>query len=227
MKILVIEDDLFLSEALAEILKKHKYIVDLARDGEFGYECALSATYDLIILDVMLPKKNGLELLQDLRRESIATPVLMLTAKGTIDDKVLGLDSGADDYLTKPFESKELLARVRVLCRRSQGHYNPDILALGNLSLNPAALEISNGNERFTLTPKEFQVLEMLSRNLGVIVAKNTFIEKIWGFESDAEDNQVEIYISFLRKKLQHLQANCEIKTVRGMGYVLKVNEAE
>lgn len=227
MKILVIEDDLFLSDALAEILKKNKYSVDLAQDGQFGYECALSATYDLIILDVMLPKKDGLAVLRDLRKEGLSTPVLMLTAKGTLDDKVLGLDSGADDYLTKPFESKELLARVRVLCRRSQGQYNPDILTVGNLSINPAALQISTEGEHFTLTPKEFQVLELLTRNLGTIVAKNTFIEKIWGFDSEAEDNQVEIYISFLRKKLQHLQADCAIKTVRGMGYVLKVNEAE
>lgn len=205
MRILLVEDEEYMAQAVAQVLEKNNYAVDLAYDGEYGLDCGLSGIYDLIILDVMLPGCSGLEILKTLRREGIAVPVLLLTARSETADKVTGMDLGADDYLTKPFEMQELLARLRVLARRK-----PDISAqsgftFGDILLNPYTLSLYCGSQSFKLTLKESQLLEMLMDARGGVVSKSRIIEKVWGFDSEAEDRHVEVYISFLRKKLKAL----------------------
>lgn len=225
MKILLIEDDRYLQEAIVEILKKNKIAVDTTRDGQEGLELASSGLYDVILLDIMLPGLNGLEILSKLRQDKNTTPVLLLTAKSSLNDKVEGFNKGADDYLTKPFESIELVMRIRALARRSTTSYNPDLLVVSNITLDPQTLTLSNGHQHYVLTLKESQVLEMLIKNLNNVISKSQIIEKIWGFDSDAEDNTVETYISFLRRKLISLDAQCVIVTIRNLGYVLKIKE--
>lgn len=225
MRILLVEDEEYMAQAVAQVLEKNNYAVDLAYDGEYGLDCGLSGIYDLIILDVMLPGCSGLEILKTLRREGIAVPVLLLTARSETADKVTGMDLGADDYLTKPFEMQELLARLRVLARRK-----PDISAqsgftFGDILLNPYTLSLYCGSQSFKLTLKESQLLEMLMDARGGVVSKSRIIEKVWGFDSEAEDRHVEVYISFLRKKLKALEANTFVETVRGMGYALRTGK--
>lgn len=225
MRILLVEDEEYMAQAVAQVLEKNNYAVDLAYDGEYGLDCGLSGIYDLIILDVMLPGCSGLEILKTLRREGIAVPVLLLTARSETADKVTGLDLGADDYLTKPFEMQELLARLRVLARRK-----PDISAqsgfmFGDILLNPYTLSLYCRSQSFKLTLKESQLLEMLMDARGGVVSKSRIIEKVWGFDSEAEDRHVEVYISFLRKKLKALEANTFVETVRGMGYALRTGK--
>lgn len=206
MRILVVEDELHLSEALSHILKKNNYTVDVANDGETGLDNALSGIYDVIVLDIMLPKMDGITVLKTLRSEGFDTPVILLTAKNEISDKVLGLDSGADDYLAKPFNTEELLARIRALGRRR-----------GEIVSNTNT--ISYGD--ITLTLKESELLEHLMLHKEMVCSKEQIIEKLWGFDSEAESNHVEVYISFLRKKLAFVHSKVSINTVRGVGYTL------
>lgn len=222
MRILLVEDEEYMAQAVAQVLEKNNYTVDLAHEGEYGLDCALSGIYDIIILDIMLPGRSGLEILKTLRHEKIAVPVLLLTAKSETEDKVTGLDLGADDYLTKPFEMQELLARLRVLARRKQDISVQNGCMFGDILLNPYTLSLFCGSQSFKLTLKESQLLEILMDARGGVISKDRIIEKVWGFDSDAEDRHVEVYISFLRKKLKALGADTSIETVRGMGYALR-----
>lgn len=224
MKILVVEDELALSEALKEILKRNQYSVDTVDNGEDGLEYALTGIYDCIILDIMLPVMDGLQVLKHIRTAKLPTPVMLLTAKSDIDDKIKGLDCGADDYLTKPFVTGELLARIRALTRRT-GEVNVDAYDFHGLSLNKQTYMLSCGELSVKLSLKEYQILEILFMNPNQIITKERFIEKIWGFESDVEYNNIEVYISFLRKKMQSIKAKASIHTSRGVGYYLEEKE--
>ena len=221
MRLLLAEDEQDLSKALCAILKHNNYSVDAVYDGQDALDYGLSENYDGIILDIMMPKKNGIEVLTQLRKSGVDTPVLILTAKGEVDDKILGLDSGADDYLTKPFAMGELLARIRALTRR-KADFTPNLLSSGNLSLNRETFELSVEDESIRLGNKEFQMMEMLMSNPGRLISTEQFMEKIWGYETEAEINVVWVYISYLRKKLASLKASLEIKAVRGVGYTLE-----
>ncbi|MBO4705769.1 MAG: response regulator transcription factor [Spirochaetaceae bacterium] len=221
MRILLVEDEIHLAQALTEILKKNTYNADAVYDGKSGLEFARSGVYDLIILDIMLPKMTGIEVLRNLRADKNSVPVLMLTAKDEIEDKVAGLDYGADDYMTKPFSTDELLARVRALLRR-KGEVIDDEVTFGDISLKVKKNELASGGNQVKLSLKEFQIMELLMYNPEQILTKERMIDKIWGGDSEAEYNNVEVYISFLRKKLQFLGARTEIKTVRGAGYSLE-----
>lgn len=223
MRILLVEDEFNLAEAISHILSKNKYIVDVKYDGESGLDYALSDVYDLIILDIMLPKIDGITILENIRKENLDVPVLLLTAKSDVSDKVFGLDKGADDYLSKPFEKEELLARIRALTRRKGNISLSNTLVFGDISLDITNLSLECNNENITITLKEKEVLELLIKREGLITSKDYMIEKLWGFDSFAEDNHVEVYISFVRKKLKYLKSNVQIKTLRGLGYKLEV----
>ncbi|MGG4398234.1 response regulator transcription factor [Paenibacillus thiaminolyticus] len=225
MRILMVEDEKYMAEAIEQVLKKRNYTIDLAFDGEYGLDCGLADIYDIIILDIMLPKMDGLQVLKELRDNGIQTPVILLTAKGSTEDKVEGLDSGADDYLAKPFQAEELLARLRALGRRKNVPIQDSVLQYGDIELDPFSLHLSCGDKNFKLTLKESQLLELLISRQGMITSKDSIIEKLWGYDTDAEDNHVEVYISFLRKKLSHLQSEVRIQTVRSAGYLLKTSE--
>jgi DNA-binding response OmpR family regulator len=223
MRVLMVEDEKYMAEAVAQVLKKNNYSVDLAYNGEDGLDCGLSGIYDIIILDIMLPKMDGISILKELRKNGVETPVILLTARGEIEDKVRGLDSGADDYLAKPFHSDELLARLRALGRRkAKSLINDGILSYGDIKLNLHTLQLECGSKEAVLTLKESQLLELLIKRNGIIVSKDNIIEKLWGYDTDAEENRVEIYISLLRKKLAQLDSGVYIQTIRGAGYVLK-----
>ncbi|MDE6088572.1 MAG: response regulator transcription factor [Oscillospiraceae bacterium] len=221
MKILVVEDEVALAEALSEILKRNKYLVDAVYNGEDGLSYALTDLYDCILLDIMLPKMNGLDVLRALRKQHISTPVLLLTAKSDIEDKITGLDSGADDFLTKPFVTGELLARVRALTRR-KGEVITDAFTYGDIALNKSTFSLSCEGEFVKLSLKEYQIMEILISNPRQLISKERFIEKIWGYESDIEYNNIEVYISFLRKKLSVIGSQVTIRTARGVGYFLE-----
>ncbi|SDZ08199.1 DNA-binding response regulator, OmpR family, contains REC and winged-helix (wHTH) domain [Evansella caseinilytica] len=223
MRVLLVEDERRMAEAIGQVLKKNNYSVDLAHDGEYGLDCALSGIYDMIVLDIMLPKLDGISLLMELRQHRIFTPVILLTAKGETEDKVRGLDSGADDYLAKPFQTEELLARMRALGRRQGELLHENILRYGDIELNPHTLDLKCREKSFRLTLKEAQLLELLLKHSGMILPTATIIEKLWGFETDTEDRHVQVYVSFLRKKLVQLESAVKIKSVRGKGYVLAV----
>jgi len=225
MRILLIEDEVALSDALVQIFHKHKYIVDACYDGESGLDNALSGIYDMIVLDFMLPKMNGYEVLKEIRAKKMTTPVMMLTARDTIADKVNCLDIGADDYMTKPFSSDELLARMRSLYRRNANVIFENVLTWSDLTLNLSTYELFCGKNFFKLGLKEFSMMELFLKNGSRILSKETLIVKIWGYESDAENNNVEVYVSFLRKKLAHMHSKVGIKTVRGVGYCLEEKE--
>lgn len=220
MRILIVEDEKRLAEALCQIFIRNKYNADMVHDGISGLDYALSNIYDVIILDIMLPKLNGISLLKQLRAEKIFTPVILLTAKDELPDKVQGLDSGADDYLTKPFETEELLARVRSVTRR-KGELKSDMPQFGDISLDLSRNELSCEKNTVMLGLKEMQLLELLMISGKQIVTKEHFIEKIWGYDSETEYNNVEVYISFIRKKLHAVNSKVEIKTARGIGYYL------
>jgi len=221
LNILIVEDEYQLSEALIALLKQNGYSVDAVSDGILGEDYALSGIYDAIVLDIMLPRKNGLQVLKSMRERGLSTPVLLLTAKSEIEDKIHGLDTGADDYLTKPFVSGELLARIRALTRR-KGEFTGDELSFGGVQLNLKTHTLHSGSGKVRLGLKEFQIMEILLQNSSQIVERETFIEKIWGFDSEAEYNAVEVYISFLRKKLVAIKGGIGIKAVRGVGYALE-----
>ena len=220
MKILLVDDEKQLTDALSVILKKNNYSVDCAYNGEDGLDMSLSGVYDLIVLDIMMPKIDGITILKTLRNNGFNTPILMLTAKSEITDKINGLNFGADDYLTKPFITDELLARIKALLRRKET-FTGDILSYLDLSLNRDTLEISKDAKKIALGKKEFQILEMLILNQGRSIDKEKFIEKIWGYDTDAEYNTIEVYVSFLRKKLVAIDSLVEIKSIRGVGYTL------
>jgi DNA-binding response OmpR family regulator len=223
MRLLLVEDERRLSDALVYILKKNKYLVDAAYDGETAQDMAESGIYDLIILDRMLPKKDGVLVLKHLRKMGINTPVLFLTAKDTIEDRVFGLDAGADDYLVKPFANEELLARVRALCRRKTEVMGSEKLNIGKIKLDPLSCELFMDDESIKLTLKESQLLELLMRNSGQVITKEQILTRIWGFDSEADFNNVELYIHYLRKKLNPVLCGVRISTVRGIGYSLEV----
>ncbi len=220
MKILIVDDEKQLVQALVTILKQNKYSVDFAFDGEEGYDLACSGVYDLIILDVLMPKIDGFTLLKLLRANRIDTPILMLSAKSETIDKIEGLNLGADDYISKPFNTDELLARVRALCRRKEV-FTGDLLQVNDLSLDRNTFELVCANERIALGKKEFQIMEMLILSKGKTVNKERLIEKIWGYDNEAEYNTIEVYVSFIRKKLQAIKSKTEIKSIRGIGYTI------
>ncbi len=221
MQVLIVEDDIRLAQALGQILEENHYQVDLVHDGDQGLAYAESGSYDVIILDVMLPRKSGLEVVAELRRANVATPVLMLTARTTVQDKITGLDSGADDYMTKPFSPAELLAHLRALTRR-QGQVVFEKIDFGDISLNLESHDLSCGSKSINLSYKEFSIANILISSKGQIVSKDMLISKVWGVESSAVDNNVVAYISFLRKKLKFLGSNTQIETVRKVGYRLE-----
>ena len=225
MRILMVEDEKYMARAVAEILKKNNYTVDLSHDGEDGLDNALSAIYDIIILDIMLPKKDGLTILKEIRSAGIDAPVILLTAKGQLEDKVKGLDYGADDYLAKPFHTDELLARLRALNRRKPEFHSGSVLSFNDLQLNPNTLSLSCGVRETKIKLKEAQILELLIANKKQVISKNTIIEKVWGYDTDAEDNHVEIHISRLRKALSQLNTAIIIRSIRGAGYTLAEGE--
>lgn len=222
MRLLVVEDEKSLSKALVTILNKSGYSVDAVYDGTEALEYLESGNYDGMVLDVMMPKMDGFTVLKTLREMGNAIPILMLTAKGDVDDKVAGLDGGADDYLTKPFVMKELLARIHVMTRdKTEGQ--DSILRVGNIQLNRATNELSSPTGSFHLTNKEFQMMEFLMYHPKNLISTEHFMEKIWGYDSKAEINVVWVYISYLRKKLDALHANVQIKAARNAGYSLEV----
>ena len=221
MRILIVEDEVSLADAITAILKKEQYFVDAVYDGRDGLDYALSGIYDLILLDIMLPKMNGIDVLREMRRNNISTPVMLLTAKSDVRDKITGLDCGADDYLTKPFNKGELLARIRALTRR-KGEIPSNELVFGDLKLNQSTYNLSCGSLDMKLGAKEFGIMQMLMYVPGNIVSKDEFIEKIWGYDSDAEYNSIEVYISFLRKKLSAIKSTVQIKASRGVGYYIE-----
>lgn len=227
MRILLVEDEVQLSEALGVILEKNNYIVDRLFDGEDGLDYMLSDIYDIVILDIMLPKMDGLDVLKNAREKGISTPVILLTAKGEVSDKVMGLDSGADDYLSKPFYTEELLARVRSLSRRRSKVLKDNLLRIGNITLDMSTLELKKSEKYIMLTTKEALLLELLINRSNMISSKDEILDKLWGYESEAEHNNVEVYISFLRRKLEFLNSNVIIKTIRNMGYKLISKDGE
>lgn len=221
MKLLLVEDERELSNALVAILKHNNYSVDAVYTGTDGFDYANGGNYDGIILDIMLPGKDGLTVLKELRTGGITVPVLLLTAKSEISDRVVGLDTGADDYLPKPFAMEELLARVRAMTRRKTD-FSPSVLACGNLSLNRSTFELIGPKGSLRLGNKEYQMIEMLMENPGYLIATEQFMDRIWGYDSEAELNVVWVYISYLRKKLLAVGSNVQIKASRGLGYALE-----
>lgn len=221
MRLLLAEDEKELSKALCAVLKHNNYSVDAVYNGQDALDYGLCENYDCIILDLMMPLMNGIDVLKSLREKGVSVPVIILTAKSELEDKITGLDAGADDYLTKPFAMGELLARLRALARR-KSEYSPNLLSFGNLSLNRENFELVVGENAIRLGNKEFQMMEMLLSNPGRLISTEQFMEHIWGYETDVEINVVWVYISYLRKKLVSLGAALEIKAVRGVGYTLE-----
>lgn len=227
MKILIIEDEYSLADAIAETLQKEKFQVHIIANGEDGENEALTNIYDLILLDVMLPKKDGFEILKNLRKEKIDTPVIMLTAKSELSDKLNGLENGADDYITKPFHMKELIARVKVILKRKINIEDTNVLEYSDLKLDLSTGKMTTNDTEIAINGKELDLLEILLLNKNQIVNREMLANKIWGYNSEAEYNNVEVYVSFLRKKLKLLKSKVKIKAVRGIGYKLKMNQQE
>ena len=221
MKILLAEDERSMSNALKAILTKNNYSVDAVYDGEEAASYALACEYDVIIMDIMMPKMNGIDSLKEIRKKGCPVPVIMLTAKSEVDDKVMGLDAGANDYLTKPFATKELLARLRALTRSPQVAAD-NSLHVGNLTLDRGTFELYTPSGKYRLAGKEFQMIEMLMATPGMLISTEKFMDKIWGIDSEADISVVWTYISFLRKKLVSLEANVQINAKRNAGYTLE-----
>lgn len=221
MRILLAEDEKMLSEAIVAILTHNNFSVDAVYDGEDAIDYLLTGEYDGAILDIMMPKKDGITVLKELRAAGFSTPVLMLTAKSQLEDKIEGLDSGADDYLTKPFAKEELVARVRAITRR-QPEFKDTNLSFGNMSLRRGDLSLVGPKGEVRLANKEFQILELLMVNPGQVISTERFMEKVWGYDSDAEINVVWVNISGLRKKISDIGADVQIKAARGVGYLLE-----
>lgn len=221
MRLLLAEDERALSKVLVAILKHNNYSVDAVYDGEEALDYLESGIYDALILDVMMPKIDGFEVLKRLRKNGNSLPVLMLTAKSDIDDKVTGLDLGADDYLTKPFVTKELLARIRAITRRKDD-LKDNVLKFGDIRLDKQSFELIGNKDKVMLTSKEFQIMEELMRYPSKVISAEHFMEKVWGFDSDTEISVVWTYISYLRKKLKQIGSQIGIKAVRNIGYILE-----
>lgn len=224
MRLLIAEDELDLAEALTVFFEKNQFSVDAVGDGFSAYEYASSGEYDAIILDVMMPKMNGVEVLQKLRQEGVKTPVMMLTAKAEKDDRITGFNAGADDYLPKPFEPDELICRVRAMLRRSE-EYKPTVLSFGDVSLNCATGMLESHGKKIRLSGREFQVMELFMRSPNVVFSADRIMERVWGWDSDAEINVVWVHISNLRKKLKSISSCVSIYANRGIGYVLEANK--
>lgn len=224
MKLLYAEDEKSMSEAVTDILEYHNYTVDAVYNGNDALDWAKAEHYDGIILDIMMPGLNGIEVLQQLRKEGVKTPVLLLTAKAEIENRIEGLDAGADDYLPKPFNMGELLARVRAMLRRRE-EFTPNILEAGNITLNMQSCELSGNGQSFILPKLEYQMMELLMLNKGIYLSTEDLLTKVWGYETDADIGIVWVYISYLRKRLTALNANVEIKVKRNIGYTLEVSE--
>jgi len=222
MRLLLADDEKELTDALSMILNYNKFTTDCVYNGQDALDYAMSGEYDGIILDVMMPRMDGVEVLRRLRQAGITTPVLMLTAKSQLRDKVEGLDAGADDYLPKPFETEELLARIRAMARRGSAVFTPDTLIFGDLSLDRKSFELKCGGESVRLANKEFQMMELMMTNPKVVISTERFMDRVWGFDSDSEMNVVWAYVSYLRKKLQTLGSRVELTALRGRGYMLE-----
>ena len=223
MKILIVEDEVLLANSLKTLLEKKGFTVEVAYDGETGKDYAETGVYDLLILDVMMPKLNGYDLARQVRAERCATPILMLTAKGELEDRIEGLNAGADYYLTKPFDTRELLACINALLRR-QGP-QVDQVTLGNTALDLGACTLICGEKRVQLSAREFDVMRILLRSQSIILSKEVILARVWGYDSDAVENHVEVYVGFLRKKLYSIGSNIRIEAVRRLGYRLEVDE--
>lgn len=221
MRVLVVEDEVRLAEALVQIMLERRYQAEAVYTGTDGLDYALTGQYDVVVLDVMLPGLDGFEVARRLRAAHISTPILMLTAKDETSDKVAGLDGGADDYMTKPFDPDELLARVRALTRR-QGEVLGETMTVSDLTLDLSTRALRRGERSVRLGFKEFEVMRLLLANASAVVPKEDIISRVWGLESDAEDNNVEVYVSFLRKKMAYLASAVNIRTVRKVGYYLE-----
>ena len=221
MRLLLAEDEIDLSNTIKKVLEMNQYDVDAVYDGEAALDMLEFTNYDGVLLDVMMPKKDGYTVVMEMRQKGNSTPVMILTAKSQIDDKVTGLDAGADDYLTKPFAIKELLARVRALCRRKGG--DTPSYSVGNMTLNPGTFEISTDKGSARLTSKEYKLMELLIRNQGVLLSTAKIMDSVWEYDTEAEINVVWVFISSLRKKMDSIESTCEIKAVRGVGYRLEV----
>lgn len=221
MKILYAEDEIAMSEAVTDILTYHKYTVDAVYDGEEALAFARAEAYDAIILDIMMPKKSGMEVLRTLRAEGCKTPIILLTAKAEVEDRVEGLDAGADDYLPKPFDMGELLARVRAVLRRRE-IFVPEVIRCGDLSLNMQSCELSCGDRSFVLSKIEYRIMELLMLHRGMYFSTEDLLTKVWGYDTESEIGIVWVYISNLRKKMIALNAHVEIRVKRGIGYMLE-----
>lgn len=226
MKVLIVEDEYNLADVIKERLEKEKLIVDIVEDGEEGYYYASTNTYDLIILDVMLTNMSGFQILNKLRTDNISSKIIMLTARSTIEDKLNGLENGADDYLTKPFHMDELVARVNIQLKRNGNKNN---LSFGDLVLNTTTLKVTctKTNEVVELIKKEFQLLEYFINNPNQVLSKEQIYDRVWGIENEIESNNLEAYLSFIRKKLRAIESNVVIKSVRGMGYKIEYGNKE
>ena len=223
MRILVIEDSIRLADTISDALKKENYLVDSVYGGLSGYDNAARDIYDIVILDLMLPKMNGYDVLSKLRKTGHNVPVIILSAKTELEDKLLGFMNGADDYVTKPFEIQELLMRIQAICRRNLNQ-NPSLLQEGNLLLDLDSCELKNSDteKSMKISGKELQLLEFFLINHNQVLEKEQITTKIWGYDSDAEYNNVEVYVSFLRRKFKHLKINVNIRSIRGIGYILE-----
>ncbi len=221
MRLLIAEDEKDLADALCVLFEKNQFSVDTVGDGFSAYEYASSGEYDAIILDVMMPKLNGIDVLKRLREDSVSTPVMMLTAKGQKDDRILGFNSGADDYLPKPFDPDELIARVRALLRRSNA-YTPDILRFGDISLDTGDGTLKCNNRQVKLSAREYRLMELFMRSPHTVISADRIMERIWGWDSDAETSVVWVHISNLRKKLSSIGSSVSIRANRGLGYALE-----
>ena len=221
MRLLLAEDEEDLAEALGVFFEKNHFSVDIVHDGRVACEYAESSAYDAIILDVMMPRMDGFTALRRMRERGDKTPIMMLTARGETRDRIEGFDSGADDYLPKPFDPDELLARVRAMLRRSEA-YRPSVLTFGDLTLDPGSGELSCGKESIRLSGREYQLMEIFLRNPRQVLPRERLVERVWGFNDEAEYNNLAVYLSFLRKKLAFLGAKVELRAMRGLGYMLE-----
>ena len=225
MNILIIEDEYSLADAIAETLKNKKFNVDIETNGEDGENEALTENYDLILLDVMLPKKNGFDILRTLGQAKIKTPVIMLTTKSEIEDKLNGLEHGADDYITKPFAMRELMARIKAVLKRTNNIENTECLQYGDLVLDIKNAKLKSHNNEIQISGKELELIEQLLINKNQISSRESLAQRIWGYESDTEYNNVEVYITFVRRKLKLIESKVYIKAIRGVGYKLEFIE--
>lgn len=223
MRILLIEDDERLAAVMARVLRQERFDVDLAHDGDSGLDAALTGSYDAVVIDWMLPRRDGVEIIRELRRERIETPLLMLTARGELPERVHGLDAGADDYLAKPFAFEELLARLRALLRRRERPLREPTITIGDVTIDLAAHAVTRGGERIDLSPREYALLETLALNRGQVLDRDQLLERVWGYDAEPQGNAVDLYVHYLRRKLDPAgqDADSLIRTVRGAGYLI------